>query len=198
MDFWRLSVLMLIAGFASITSCEEGSQEQLTYDLYDVGASNPSSTLTISSISDTTRVLRPLLIQTAIDIDTLVFEFNKCQSKIPLKVGEIVDNPCVVLNPFVGERVTVLDIKDYSLQNRKITIYKLFSESGTSYANSSMMLYWRDEGIIFFSTSPDTYAQIRNINDVDGIMDSLLKILKRDSSFTEIYTIPTLPPIPDY
>lgn len=124
----------------------------------------------------------------------LRFKPENCptETKISLKVGEVKDVKCGPIFPFVGERVTILDKKVFYSAGQEYTIFKLYNEIGDSNLNNSTVFWVKNHCIIMIKLNWGEYYVIDNWNS------DLIRKVKQDLDFSELWPIPPAPPAPQF
>ena len=92
----------------------------------------------------------------------------------------------------MGERVTVLDKKLFSTGDTEYTVFKLYNEIGSSDLKSSTVFWVQNHGIAMIKLSEGEYFV------VDNWKPDLIKKVREDLNFSELWPIPAAPPPPNF
>jgi hypothetical protein len=119
-------------------------------------------------------------------------EYCQVEMQIALKVGEVRDIECEPIFPFVGERITVLDKKAFSVGGTEYNVFKLYNEIGSSDIKSSTVFWVQNHGIAMIKLNEGEYFV------VDEWKADLIKKVREDLNFSELWPIPAAPPPPNF
>lgn len=121
-------------------------------------------------------------------------KLEHCQDEMQIvfKVEDVRDIECEPIYPFVGERVTILSQKLFSVGDTEYTVYKLYNEIGASDLKSSTVFWVQNHGIVMIKLNEGEYFV------VDEWKPNLIKKVREDLNFSELWAIPAAPPPPSF
>lgn len=190
--------LKMLALCLVLTACKPSHISDLTYYQYKIGANTPLDSITVSIANGSYYFKDPNSNESYNFMITregrnLVYKNLSCKEypKISLNIGSILDHNCPPVFPFIGERITLLDAKIVVTSKKRYIIYKLYNEIGFSPSNSTTIFWEEHFGIILVIMENGVYYQI------DRCDHSLMKSLKEDKEFSELWEIPSPVPPPD-
>lgn len=189
----RLAFLCLF-----LFGCSRIPSEKAIYYKYKIGSNNPIDSMEFMVRSNVYSV------QSENDGDVLELKFWEANSRlhisssscdttvsIRLNIGEVAENNCKSLFPFLGKKLSILDLKIIQVESKKYKIYKIFNEVNSSYLNSSTIFWCEEIGVVFIKIEEGEYFELQKCNPI------LMSLLKQDKDFLELWPIPKLPLIPD-
>jgi len=195
MEFWRLKFglfLFLILGCATQQSRVNVYQRFLV----GVGRSEALDSMDVYQNKNSFRFQYGAKEVTSFELysenDLLVFKSKSCPNKtiIKLEIGKTVQNQCQSIYPFIGSKITVLDYREFQVDNTNFQVYFLFNDVGDSYLYSSGLFFVKDLGVILITLYEGQYYELKGTNR------ELLMLIKTDDSFSKMFKIPKLPPVP--
>lgn len=198
MEFLELRMIIVVAAYMLIVGCN--TEEICSYTLleYKIGDPVAIDSMKIDVKEDEYfinigNVNTNIHFEIREDIGSLIFIPENCSDGtiIALKVGEVKDINCKPMYPFIGERITILDKKEYIVENYEYTIFKIFNEIGVSNLKSSTMFWVQNHGIIMVKLNQGRYLV------AEGWKPKLIKEIKQDVDFSELWPIPATPPAPN-
>lgn len=198
MDFLglRIAIICLV-----IMGCSTQGDRTYTFLKYKIGNPIPLDTMVVNIKRDVYCVDYDSLKLNSLNCfkisanqERLHIKPEHCQVEIqiPLKVGEVRDIECEPIFPFVGERVTVLDKKVFSTGDTEYTVFKLYNEIGSSDLKSSTVFWVQNHGIAMIKLNEGEYFV------VDECKPDLIKKVREDLNFSELWPIPAAPPPPNF
>ncbi len=196
MGFWGLKMLALCF---ILIQCKPVYINELTFYQYKIRSDIPFDSITLFGANGNEYYFKDINSSAFNEFTitkeggNLIYKNSSCReaSKIPLNIGSVVEHNCPPVFPFIGERITVLDTKIISINKKRYLIYKLYNEIGFSPSNSTTTFWEEHFGIILINIQNGLYYQM------DGCNQLLLKSLKEDKDFSELWEIPSSPSPPD-
>jgi len=196
MGFWGLKMLALCF---ILTACKPVHINELTFYQYKIGCDIPFDSITLSVTNCNKYYFKDINSSEFNEFmftkegGNLIYKNSLCReaSKIPLNIGSVVEHNCHPVFPFIGERTTILDTKIISINKKRYVIYKLYNEIGFSPSNSTTTFWEEHFGVILINIKNGLYYQMAGCNQL------LLKSLKEDKDFSELWGIPSPPSPPD-
>ncbi len=186
--------------------CRNAKQEELLiYMGYDRSTNEVFDTLTVICKEETCMLLENdffnpgSFVMSSSKAGEILYGAIECPTStiLPLKKGESVDNSCIPIPPFVGEQITILDMKSLSVRGQEFEVYKIYNDVGDSHAENSAIYWVEDIGIIYIGISGGRYYELKEKGKSSAIVDAILLALKSEIDFSERWPIPPPPPPPD-
>ena len=194
MDFLGLKMVVICLFLAG---CSAQEVHNYTFLKYEIGNPIPRDTLEVIVKGDTYCIGYEMINGiNCFEIDdyqeSLRLKPAHCEAEtlIALKIGEASDIGCEPVFPFVGERVTILDKKVFSTSGTEYTVFKLYNEIGASDLKSSTLFWVQNHGVAMIKLGAGEYFV------VEDWKTDLIKEVKEDLNFSELWPIPAAPPPP--
>lgn len=190
MGLCRLKIVFLCI---LLVSCNTNREATLTYLKFSIGKTVPIDSMNIVKTKNVYSIKdKNIYINHNIQGESLQLQADGCMSEttLNLKIGKVVDFKCGSIYPFFGERITVLDIKSFYINDEEYRVYKLFNEIGDSYLNSSTLFLIGKNTLALILIREGEYYELKDWNP------DLIKLIKEDLDFSEMWPIPPPPPPP--
>jgi hypothetical protein len=199
MEFLGLKFFVL---YFLIVSC---TSKKTTYYSF-VGKSSKSEaildTLFIIKQNDKYTIKKGIFADITYSIDdkgeVIYFNSETCRKATEI----ILENKSKAVNnydpvyPFFGEEIIVLDSKVININSTDYFVYKIFNENGKSYTKSSIIFWLKGFGILMIKLSGGKYYELCDMNNSHSPWKSILKEIKADVNFSELWEIPPVPQPP--
>lgn len=192
----RLAIICLI-----LSGCfkEKVDENTFTYYKFKIGEQNPIDSIKIIEKNDEFSIevpkekkFQPFVLYEK--NNKLHFKSTSCnaEEEIKLQVGVELDNRCEAIVPFIGERITVLDMKFFYVENEKYEVYKISNIVGTSFLNSSTIFWLKEKGIVLITLQEGEYYELRECDRL------VIDLITADKSFSELWPMAPAPPAPTF
>jgi len=194
MEFLGLNIVLILLLVTGCT-CQEDEWRMLVK--YQIGDATPMDTMLLKVQGEkicieSSSVYQPGCFTFYEKHNNLYISRSDCQSltKVPLKVGEVIDFICEPFDPFMGRSIWVLDQKAFHVKSVEYNVFKLGNENYSTHSGTT--IFWLSNyGVVLIELNGTGSYYVLQGNKVE-----LLEKLREDLDFSDLRPIPPLPPLP--